>query len=242
MKTLATLLLLACMPLAASCNRAAPPAPGTPDASGAGPTTALGRTVQRAMGEAREKLATENISLNGEFNVNINGRNIGNARNDGKPKAEITPQGDLLIEGKAVAIDAGQRKLVQAYRAGIVSVAQAGMDIGVRGADLGMKAAGEAISGIFSGNTDDIEKRIEAEAAGIKASARQLCDRLPALLSAQDALAASVPEFKPYATMVKGDVDDCYEDNDEDKQGGVQVANGAGHQNAAQEAETAAKQ
>lgn len=217
MKSLLTLALLA-LPLLSACDRASPPAQDP--APTAQPQTAIGRTVAKAMDEARSKLATENIGLNGEFGVSINGDRVGNQGTENLPKAEITPQGDLLIEGKPVVIDDGERKLVQAYRAGIIDVAEAGMDIGVQGADLGMKAAGEAIAGIFTGNTADIEKKIEAESAKIEASARVLCDRLPALLTSQNALAAAVPEFKPYASMDQGDIDDCYRD---DKDSGAQA-------------------
>ena len=94
-----------------------------------------------------------------------------------------------------------------------LKLAEAGMDIGVQGADLGMKAAGDAIASIFRGDTDGVEKRIEAEAQRLEASALRLCDSLPALLAAQQALAAAVPEFAPYATMDAGDIDDCRDDH-----------------------------
>ena len=35
---------------------------------------------------------------------------------------------------------------------------------------------------------------------------------LPALLSSQQALAASLPAFKPYARMTQSDIDDCGKD------------------------------
>jgi hypothetical protein len=35
---------------------------------------------------------------------------------------------------------------------------------------------------------------------------------MPAMLASQQALAASLPAFKPYATMDQSDVDDCGKD------------------------------
>jgi hypothetical protein len=83
------------------------------------------------------------------------------------------------------------------------------MDIGVSGANLGVKAAGEALKGVFSGNTDGIEKRIDEEAGKLKAQAQALCEKLPAMMATQQALAASLPAFAPYATMDQSDIDDC---------------------------------
>lgn len=190
----ATLALLTCLPLLVACQQPSSPAPAsTADA----PATALGKVVEEATQKARAKLANEPITLGSD--------------NDALPKAEISPTGDLLIDGKAVPVDDAQRTLLLEHRANVVAIAEAGMTIGVRGADLGMKAAGEALKGVFSGNTDEIEQRIEAEAEKIKADAAVLCNRLPAVLDSQQKLAAALPEFKPYATMTEKDIDDCNE-------------------------------
>ena len=57
-----------------------------------------------------------------------------------------------------------------------------------------------------------IEQRMEAEGKKIEAQARKLCNLLPAMLNTQQELAASLPEFKPYATMTREDIDDCLDD------------------------------
>jgi hypothetical protein len=196
--------VLACLPLLAACDgnrdRTAAPAAGEP-------TSALGNIVKSATDEARRKLETENISISDGMDIQVNGHSI--SRPKGKSKAEITPAGDLLIEGKPVVVDPQQRALLLQYRQHIIGIANAGMDIGVQGADLGMKAASEAISGIFSGNADKVEERIKPETQKIEAAAERLCDRLPPMLATQNALASSLPQFRPYATMTEGDISDC---------------------------------
>ncbi|WP_233263028.1 hypothetical protein [Cognatiluteimonas profundi] len=196
--------LLACIPLLAACDRqqqsTAPPKAGEP-------TSMLGNIVKNATDEARKKLETENISISDGMHIQINGHSID--RPSGKTKAEITPQGDLLLQGTAVAVTPAQRELLLQYRQHIIHIAEAGMDIGVQGADLGMKAASEAISGIFNGNADKVEERIKPETQKIEAAAEQLCDRLPPMLVTQKALAASLPAFRPYATMTDADISDC---------------------------------
>jgi hypothetical protein len=152
--------------------------------------------MRQAMDKAREEMATENLSLDAS----------------GQPKAEITPQGDLLIDGKAVPVTEAQRAQLLAYRGQLVGVASAGMDIGVQGAKLATRAMGEAVRGIFSGKPDEIGKRVEAQAEPIRLAAMKLCDRLPALYDAQQALAASLPAFAPYAKMDRDDIDECKKD------------------------------
>lgn len=161
--------------------------------------------ANRGIEEARRKLATENISLN---------RN----KNERLPKAEITPAGDLLIEGKAVATTAAQKAQVLAYRGALLEVVGDGMAIGMEGARLGVDAAADALKGVLAGQSgDEIGKQVGAQARDrIKPMVDQLCGRMPALYSAQQALAASVPEFGPYATMDQGDVDDCDKHTDWD--------------------------
>lgn len=198
--------LLATLPFFAGCGRQ--PDPPAPPAQGAQPASALGNVVKKATDKARQELATGNIGIDGDMHIQVNGHEFG--REGNRTRAEITPQGDLLIEGKAVAIDPRQRALLLRYRQQIIDIAGAGMDIGVQGADLGMKAAREAIGSIFSGNADQVEQRVEAEAARIEAAAMRLCDQLPAMLATQRELAASLPAFKPYATMKQADIDDCY--------------------------------
>src|SRR5688572_24614288 len=162
----------------------------------------IASAVTQAVTEAREEIRTGNITV---------------SHDSGEKKAEITPKGDLLLDGKPVAVNAQQRALLLEYREHVAKVAESGMEIGVQGADLAAKAMGEAFKGIFSGKSEeDIEKSVEAEAAKIKLSAAKLCGRLPAMMAAQQQLAAALPEFKPYATMTQEDVDDCFKDSKED--------------------------
>lgn len=169
--------------------------------------------MEKAITEARQELRTQNISINDGFNLNVNGKQV-HTSDAGLPKAEITPQGDLLIDGKAVALDAGQREQLLAYRGHIIGIAEAGMAIGVQGADI----AGEALAGvagaIFGGKEGEqaFEQRMEAQGKKIEAEAVKLCTQLPALLASQQALAASLPAFKPYARMTQQDIDDCGKD------------------------------
>lgn len=237
MKPLATIVLLASLMPLAACQRDEAPASAPNAANGVAdsrpvPQTALGRTVASALDEARRELHEGNLSLNGSTDIQINGKRVQRHADD-LPKAEITPDGQLIVAGETIAMDPRGRALARDYRAGLLAVAETGMDLGVQGADLGMRAAADAIGSLLRGDTEEMEKRVEAEAAKLEASAMRLCDQLPALLAAQDALAAAVPEFAPYARMEVSDVEDC-----RDKSGGNAATASVG--NAAAQADAAA--
>jgi hypothetical protein len=181
----APLLALAlAIPLAACGEKPATNAPAT--------DSTIGAKVREATDKARKEMAEGNISIG----------------SDGA-KVEVTPTGDLLINSTSIPLNDSQRAITLRYRTQVIGIAEAGIDIGVQGANLGAQAAGEAIKGIFSGNSEQIEARINAEADKIKASAAKICDQLPALMATQQQLAAAVPEFKPYAKMDQSDIDDC---------------------------------
>lgn len=131
---------------------------------------------------------------------------------DGQPDAEITPEGDLLIGGKAVALSAGQRTLLAAHRRQLVGIATEGVQIGRQGVDLAGRAMKSALFAVLTGNEARFERKMEAEAAKIEASAITLCDRLPALLASQSAVSDAVPEFKPYARVEQSDIAECARD------------------------------
>jgi hypothetical protein len=169
-------------------------------------TESIPRTIDSsmtsAMAEVRHELATQNISLDGS---------------NGAPTAEITPKGELLIDGRAVSVTDAQRRLLLEYRGHVAAVASAGAEVGIEGARLATRAMGEALRGVFNGDAGEAEKRVEAQADSVRASALKLCDRLPAMFDTQQALAAALPAFAPYATMDRSDIDDCRTDAMEGK-------------------------
>jgi hypothetical protein len=213
---IATLLFLA-LPLLGACERheattsAAATAPTRTAAPAAAPQTVLGKSVDAALRKAREELETRNIDISRGVDVQTgeDGHHFSVGTGQGDGKAEITPTGDLLLAGKAVAITPAQRALLLQYRQQIISVAEAGMAVGVKGADLAGQALSETFSGLIHGNSDEAGKRIEAEGKKLEADARQICTLLPGLMQTQQQLAAALPDFKPYATMTQKDIEDC---------------------------------
>ena len=202
------------LPLLGACNPASQPAATPPHAARstatpAQPQTALGRMVDNGVREARVELEKGNIDIDGHVSIRVGKDHHAVERNPKLPRAQVTPQGDLLIEGKAVTVTPEQRTLLLAYRQQIIDVAEAGMSMGVQGADLAGKAVSEVLGSVFSGKGDDFGKRMEAEGRKLEAQGRQLCMQLEPMRATQQRLAATLPEFKPYATMTEGDIEDC---------------------------------
>lgn len=144
----------------------------------------------------------------GQLNLDVLGQSY-TLKASGAPSATVDADGELRIDGKAVALTPHQRALVRAYHAEIGGIASDGIEIGKQGLALAGKAVTEAFKGILDGNPQTIGPNIEAEGERIKAQALKICDRLAVLRSAQDALAASVPEFAPYAELDAEDIDEC---------------------------------
>lgn len=220
-----TLVFALLLPLA-GCNKSTQAAStdntaqATTDTGEKVPSTMLSEKIRQGIEKAKQELASKNIDVN---NVHIgNGHYAGNGS---RPDAKITPQGELLVSGKQVAATPAQHALLLDYRQQLVGIADAGMDIGAQGADLGINAAKEAMWGAFNGKSDkDIEAAVKPQAEKIKAAAAALCKRLPKLLSSQQNLAAAMPEFRPYATMQQKDVDDCGKEmTDKDGKNGFAV-------------------
>ena len=167
------------------------------------------REVRADLAVARAELETDNLELGQSLRF---GRSDQSRDKDSPlPKAEITPRGDFLIDGEAVAIDARQRKELLAYRGQVIEIARAGIDIGERSAIAALDAVDQGLFRLMVGAmTGSLERRVDKTVRQtVEPGVRQICQRLPALFDSQQRLGDAVPEFQPYATLQPGDVDDC---------------------------------
>lgn len=193
--TLHALSIAASLALLTACG-GGQPSPADQPATAASSEGLLIGMIDHALDKASAQLAANNLTLSS---------NQGNA-----PKAAITPQGDLLIDGKAVPITPAQRSELLAYRKQVVQLAQDGMELGKQGAKLGINAASTAIMGMLSGQSDEqVEQQVKAKASAMRKTAESLCKRLPAMLQSQIKLATDLPAFQPYADMTQSDIEEC---------------------------------
>ena len=180
----------------------------------------IGQELDQARQEVRVELAQERAKLDRE-NLSLgDGLHFGKddkdeaAKRKALPKGEITPKGELLIEDKAVAIDTGQRGQLLAYRAQVIDLAKIGIDAGEKAANAAFEATDVSLFRlIVGGMTGSLERRVEGVVRQeIQPMVLQICSRLPQLRASQQALAASLPEFRPYAKLEADDTADCQRD------------------------------
>lgn len=191
-----------------------------PLASHAGERSEIGRELDQARKELRAELArerarleTENLPLGDSLRLGRRDRKAGATDRD-QPKGEITPAGDLLIDGRAVAVDAGQRRQLLDYRAQVIDVARAGIEAGEKAALVAIEATDVSMFRLIAGAlTGSLERRVEAVVRQeLQPAILQVCRRLPQLRDSQQALATSLPAFRPYATLSSQDVASCEAD------------------------------
>lgn len=166
------------------------------------------------LAKAKRELDTESLRLDNSLQFGgDDARKSKLAKTEPVP-AEITPNGDFLIEGKPQAVDAGQRRQLLAYRGQVIGIAKAGIDVGQRSAEAALDAVGNgSLFGlVFGAMTGSLERRVERVVKQeIEPGVRSICRQLPALMDSQQRLASSLEQFRPYATLEADDVDDCEE-------------------------------
>lgn len=169
------------------------------------------REVQADLALARARLDVDNLELG--QNLRFGRTTPSSAKADALPKAEITPAGDFLIEGRSVEIGARQRSALLAYRAQVIDIARAGIDIGERSANVALDAVDQGLFRLmFGAMTGSLERRIEKTVRQtVEPGVRQICQRLPEVFDSQQRLGEALPQFRPYATLEPDDIDDCME-------------------------------
>lgn len=117
----------------------------------------------------------------------------------GHADAHVTPNGDLSIDGKAIAVTAPQRAQLQQYYTQARGTLDSGEEIGKQGVSMAKHGIDTAIDSIFHDGKSSAEAKLDAQSEQIEAAADKLCGDLQTLNTTQQAIAASIPAFAPYA-------------------------------------------
>ena len=168
--------------------------------------------MRAEMAKAREELRTGNLEL--DHSMRFSGSDRKHQDKDlhhDLPPAEITLQGDLLVDGKAVAIDAGQRKQLLAYRQQVIAIALSGIDVGERSAEAALEMVDSSwVALLFTAMTGRLERKVERMVMEqVQPAVLAICARLPDVMASQQRLASQLPAFQPYANLEQADIDGC---------------------------------
>ncbi|WP_439638676.1 hypothetical protein [Nevskia sp.] len=131
-------------------------------------------------------------------------------------RAVVSPDGRLTIGGVLIDTDSTGQAALKAYDAAAVAMKGHAIAIGRTGAAFGVDVLQDVVRGFFDAQRmERLGERARAGAKGLRASLRDLCTRMGTLHTAQQAAAAAIPAFRPYAVLDPEQVRDCYEEIDE---------------------------
>lgn len=118
----------------------------------------------------------------------------------GKPDAHIGKDGTLAIADQAIDVTPAQQALLQRYYQQAGDVMRSGKAVGSQGVQMATHGIGAAIRSIFHGDSGSADKQLDAQSQQIESAARTLCAHITAFGSTQQAVAAEIPAFAPYAS------------------------------------------
>ncbi|TBR39246.1 MULTISPECIES: hypothetical protein [Dyella] len=137
---------------------------------------------------------------------------------DTAPMAVISPTGDFTVGGKPVTVTDAQRAQLVAYYNAARAVHDHGIETGMAGAAMGGAALKGLAEAAVKGDSSKIDSAVNSQTARINEAAAKICKDLTQMQSAQDALKASLAEFKPYGEILESETDgDCSKDASDKK-------------------------
>lgn len=140
----------------------------------------------------------------------VDAQHVAVRRHNG-PEAVVSATGEISIDGRPMALNQAQKDLATRYFAGARTVREDGFATGMAGASTALTAISSVVTGLASGEPDKIGPAVDAKATQVQMQAEKLCRDLGDLAATQNALAASLPEFKPYALIQTKELDECHD-------------------------------
>ncbi len=119
-------------------------------------------------------------------------------------QARISAEGDLVIDEKPVALDAGQRALTQRYFKQITRIRAQADASGDAGVAFLRNTIGNVADAFVRRNPDQVGKAIETDANSLRTNLDKLCKLVAAIKDTQDSIVAAIPAFEPFATISHG--------------------------------------
>jgi hypothetical protein len=123
--------------------------------------------------------------------------------------AIVSSDGGLALDGKTIILSPAQQDDMRAYYAAAEALRRDAIATGKAGLATAASALGSVAKGLASGDPDRIGGDVDAHAAKVEASAAKVCADVADLQARQDAISASLPAFKPYATITDHDAERC---------------------------------
>jgi len=123
--------------------------------------------------------------------------------------AWVDANGGIELEGQQLSLDEAQRARASDYRAQALALNEQALQVARQGVKMTSSAVSEVVSGLASGNPDQIGKNISQEARLVEEQVQKMCGQLVRLKASQDALSEAVPAFTAYATINASTAENC---------------------------------
>ncbi|MEO8748316.1 MAG: hypothetical protein ABI379_11775, partial [Rhodanobacter sp.] len=131
------------------------------------------------------------------------------------PSAVIDADATLQVDGKTVSTNPAERQLLKQYYLAATAVREHGIATGKAGVAFAAESVKDAISSALGGDQGKAREHAQAGPNKVVVAATKICLDLASIRTAQDSLAAQLPAFKPYASIIQADAAHCREDNDD---------------------------
>jgi len=142
----------------------------------------------------------------------------------GRDTARVSGAGALRIGDVEVAVPPQGQAALGRYNATAQVFTDQAVNLGLDSADFALHTLGQVFDGLLRGSTDHASREAEQGSRAIEARAQALCARMQDWRLAQDAAAAAVPEFRPYAVIRGSDTDDCRSTHREERAPAQQIS------------------
>lgn len=118
----------------------------------------------------------------------------------GAPDAVVDAEGQLSIDGHDVPVNDAQRALLKRYNGAAQAMRADALATGKAGAATATQALSAAAAKVTgSDSAETARDKVETAARQVRQAAAKICDDLAEMKAAQDAVAAQLDAFKPYA-------------------------------------------
>jgi len=133
--------------------------------------------------------------------------------------AWVDANGGIELEGQQLSLDGAQRLRSSDYHVQALALHQQAIQVARQGVKVASTAVSEVVSGLASGNPDQIGKKVDEEARLVEEHVQKMCGQLVRLKASQDALSEAVPAFSAYATIEASTAENCGSGDTSRKQG-----------------------
>ncbi len=127
----------------------------------------------------------------------------------GRPVARIDPLGGFTMSGRPVVVTPVQRSELASYHQAVFALVGSSVAVGKTGGAMAGRVIGTVISHLLTGNVQDLQAKTDAGTRVLRRRVAVLCQQVTEMDHYQNAVATTMPAFRPYALVKLDAVEHC---------------------------------